>query len=211
MTATGRRASRSSAAARSRARLRGRAQPAPGGNRRDVLGRRREGDVLGEIEVHRPRRFAQRDLQRLGQDRGHAPASEGEAGLGDRPEQRVVIDGHLDAAPELGRGEIARDGQQRRAVEIRVAHARGQVGGAGAKGGDAEARRAGETSHHVGGKARRALVSREHEGQPAGAHRLHQGQHVAARDAEAVRDAGLAQGPHDEIRVGRPAGNHGVP
>ena len=167
--------------------LRRRGKPAPDGNRRDVLGRGSEGDVLGEIEVYGSRRFAERHLQRLGQDGGHAPAPEGEAGLGDRPEQRVVIDGHLDAAPQLRRGEIARDGQQRRAVEKGVAHARGEVRRAGAEGGDAKARGAGEPPHDVGGEAGRTLMRGQHERQIARAHRFHQ---AATRSRSGCRSHG---------------------
>ena len=41
----------------------------------------------------------------------------------------------------------------------------------------------------------------EHEIDAAAAHRIHQRQHIAARDAEAVANAGLAQGRDDKVRV----------
>src|SRR6059036_3548306 len=42
---------------------------------------------------------------------------EGQRGFRDRPEERVMIDRHLDAAPELRRRQIACDCQERRAIE----------------------------------------------------------------------------------------------
>src|SRR4029079_6792475 len=53
----------------------------------------------------------------------------------------------------------------------------------------------------VGGKARRALVRGQHEIDAALSHRLHQRQHVAARNAEAAIDAGGLQGGDDEIGI----------
>ncbi len=59
----------------------------------------------------------------------------------------------------------------------------------------------GQPAGDVGGKAGRAFVGGEHELDPALAHRLHQRQHVAARDAEAALDAGRFQGGDDQIGV----------
>ena len=49
--------------------------------------------------------------------------------------------------------------------------------------------RAGHAAGDVGGEAGRAFVRGQHELDAALAHRLHQRQHVAARDAEAAADA----------------------
>ena len=130
-----------------------------------------------------------------------APRFEPQGGLGDRLEQRVMVDPHLDAPAELVGVEVAGDRDHRRAVEPRIAHPGGEVGGARAERGDAEPRRPGQPAGDVGGKAGRAFVGGEHELDPALAHRLHQRQHVPARDAEAAPDAGRFQGGDDQIGV----------
>ena len=61
--------------------------------------------------------------------------------------------------------------------------------------------RAGQAAGHVGGEAGRALMRGQHEIDAAPAHRLHQRQHVAARNAEAAADAGGFQGRDDQIGV----------
>ncbi len=113
----------------------------------------------------------------------------------------MVVDPHLDATAELVAVEVAGDGDHRRAVEIGAADAGGEVGGAGAQGGDAEPGRAGHASHHVGGEAGRALVCGEHEVDAALAHRVHQRQHVAARNPEAAGDPVRLQRCDDQIGI----------
>ncbi len=202
ITATGRRAFRSSVAAtldrglgrwRSATRRR---------HRRHVLGRRRHRHVLGQVEMDGPRRLAQRDRERLREHRRHATAPQRQRRLRDRTEERVVIDRHLDAAADLRGRDVAGDRDHRRAVEIGAPHARREVRGAGAERGDAEAGHPGETSGDVRGEGRRALVRGEHERQPFRPHRVHQRQHVAARNAEAVADAGRPQRADDQLGVG---------
>ncbi len=68
------------------------------------------------------------------------PPCEPQRRLGDRLEQRVMVDPHLQAAAELRGDELAGDRDHRRAVEEGAADAGGEVGGAGAERGDAEAR-----------------------------------------------------------------------
>ena len=136
--------------------------------------------------------------------------------------KRVMVDPHLDAAAELVGVQVAGDGDQRRAVEPGVADAGREIGRAGAERGDAEPGRSGHPSGDVGGKARRAFMRGQHEIDAALAHRLHQRQHVAARDAEAAVDAGGLQCGDDEIGVvhgnmfprkacRRHSGTHGAP
>ena len=117
------------------------------------------------------------------------PVFERQRGLGDRLEQRVVVDPHLDAPAELIGVEVAGDRDHRRAIEKGAADASREVGGAGPERRDAEPGRAGHASHNVGGEAGRAFVCGQHELDAALAHRVHQRQHVAARDAEAAGDA----------------------
>ena len=121
--------------------------------------------------------------------------------LGDRLEQGVVVDQHLQAAAELVGIERAGDRDHRRAVEEGITDAGREIGGAGAEGGEAEAGLAGLPAHDVGGEGGRAFVRGQHEFDPAGAHGLDQRQHVAARDAETVADAGGFQDGDDQFSV----------
>ena len=125
------------------------------------------------------------------------PFRSGWLALDDGPVEGVVVDVHLDSSPQLVRMQVAGEGDERGAVQIGVAYAGREVGGPGAQGGDAEARRAREAAHHVCGEARRALVCGQDEGEPPLAHGFEHGQDVAARDAEAVRDARFLHGLYD--------------
>ena len=146
-------------------------------------------------------RLAERDLESLRQHGGDSTFAQAQRRLGDGPEERVVIDRHLDATSELGGGEIARDRQERRAIEVGVAHPRRQVRGAGPERRDAEAGGAGHPSHDVGRERRRALVGGEHVRQPARAHGLDHGEDVAAGDPEAVAHARRPQRLDDQLGV----------
>ena len=97
--------------------------------------------------------------------------------------------------------QVAGEGDERGAVQIGVAHAGREVGGAGSQGGDAKARRARQAAHHVGGEARGAFMRCEDEGEAPLAHGFEHGQDVSARDAEAVRDARFLHGFDDQVRV----------
>ena len=151
--------------------------------------------------MHRALRLAEREADRLGQRRADLALAQRQRRLGDRLEQRVMVDPHLDAAAELIGVEIAGDGDQRRAVEPGVADAGREIGGAGPERRDAKPGRAGHPAGHVGGKAGRALMRGQHEIDAALAHRLHQRQHVAARNAEAARDAGGLERGDDQIGI----------
>ena len=151
--------------------------------------------------MHRPLRLAQRDPDGLRQGLDDAPPLERQRRLGDRLEQRMVIDPHLDAPAELIGVEVAGDRDHRRAVEVGRADAGGEVGRARSQGRDAKPGRAGHAAGHVGGEAGRAFVGRQHEFDPALAHRLHQRQHVAAGNPEAASDAVGPQRGDDQIGV----------
>ena len=146
----------------------------------------RQCHVLRQIEMHRPARLGHGEADRLVDGRGDRPILQRPSRLGDRLEQRVVVDPHLDAAAELVGVEIAGDGDHRRAVEPGVANAGRKIGRARAERRDAEARRVGEAAGDVGGEAGGAFMRGEHEIDAAFSHRFHQRQHVAARDAEAA-------------------------
>ena len=170
--------------------VRSRRQLARRRERRHRLVGRCERDVLGQIEMHRTLRLAQRKPDRLRKRRADLALAQRQRRLGDRLEQRMMIDPHLNAAAELIGIEIAGNGDERRAVEPGVADAGREIGRARPQRGDAKARRAGEPAGDVGGKAGGALMGGEHEIDAALAHRLHQRQHVAARNAEAARNSG---------------------
>ena len=166
-----------------------------------VLPRRRQRHVLRQVEMHRAGRLGERQRQRRIHRLDDAPPFKPERAFGDRGEQCVVVDPHLDAAPELAGVEIARDRDQRRAVEVGAADAGREIGGAGPERRDAQAGYPGHPSGHVGGETGRALVGGEHEGDAAGAHRLHQRQHVAARNAKAAVDPGRLEGRDDQVGI----------
>jgi hypothetical protein len=160
-----------------------------------------ECDVLRQIEMHRPLRLAQRERDRLRHRPGHASRLELECRLGDRLEQRMVVDPHLDTPAELIGVEIAGDRDHRRAIEEGSADAGREIGRARPQGRDAKPRRAGHAAGDVGGEAGGAFVRGEHELDPALAHRLHQRQHVAARNAEAAGHAVRLERRDDQIGV----------
>ena len=134
--------------------LRGGVPPPSHRSRRHVLGGRRQRDVLGQVQVNGSKGLAQGDLERLGEHRGDAALPKGQRGLRDRPEERVMIDRHLDAPPELRRRQIARDRQERRAIEVGIPDSGREVRGAGSQRRDAESRRARQSAHDVGHERR---------------------------------------------------------
>ena len=107
-----------------------------------------------QVQVNGPQRLAEGDRESLGQNRGHPALAEAQGRLRDRLEERVMVDGHLDAPPELGGGQIARDREERRTVEVGIAHTGRQVRGAGSKCRDAEPWRARHSPHDVGRERR---------------------------------------------------------
>ena len=125
-------------------------------------------------------------------------ATQHEARLGDRPEQRFMIDPHLYAAAKLRFVQRTRDGDHRRAIEIRAADARREIRPPGSERRDAEARHAGHACSHVGCEAGGAFVSREHEVDAACAHGFHERQYVPAGDAD---DAFLCPATLVELRI----------
>ena len=161
----------------------------------------RERHVLRQVEMHRPARLAHGDADRLLHRLGDLALLQPERRLGDRREQRVMVDPHLDAPAELLGDEVAGDGDHRRAVEPGVADAGREIGRARTERGDAKPRRPGHAAGDVGGEARRAFVRGQHEIHAALSHRLHQRQHVAARDAEAAVDAGGLQSGDDQVGI----------
>ena len=189
---------------RGRFRRRARRRRVRSGNvvqRRHPFLRRGEGDVLRQVQMYRTQRLGQRNPDRRRHGLADPPRAQREACLGDRPEQRVVVDEHLDPPAELVAVEVAGDRDHRRAVEEGIAHAGGEIGRARPERRDAEARPAGLAAHHVGCEPGRALVRGEHELDSALAHRLDQRQHVSARYAETVADAGFLQGGDDQVGV----------
>ena len=133
------------------------------------------------------------DAQGLRDDLGDVVMACGQAGFGDRREQGVVVDQHLDAPAEQVAVQVAGDGNQRRAIEKRAADAGGEIGRAGPEGGDAQPRSPAHAAGDIGGERRRSFMRGEHEFDAALAHRLNERQHIAARDAESMGDSGVLQ------------------
>ena len=151
--------------------------------------------------MHRPHRLAQRQREGLCQGLGDPPALEPQRRLGDRLEQRVVVDPHLDAAADLVGVEVAGERDQRRAVEEGAAHPGREIGGARPERRNAEPRRARQAAADVGREAGGALMRGQHEIEPAPPHGLHERQHIAAGDAKAAADSSRFQGCDDQIGV----------
>jgi hypothetical protein len=160
-----------------------------------------EGDVLGQVQMHGPLRRGECERDRRAQRLADAPLFEPEGPLGDRREQRVMVDPHLDAAAELLGHEIAGERDHRRTVEEGAADAGRKIRRARAERRDGEARPAGHPPGDVGGKTRRAFMGGEDEIDPALAHRFHQRQHIAARNAEAAVDARRLEGRDDQVSI----------
>jgi hypothetical protein len=169
--------------------------------RRGLFIGRGERDVFRQVEMHRSLRLAQRQGDGLRQRLDDKALLERQRRLGDRLEQRVVVDPHLDASAELIAIEVAGDRDHRRAIEKGRPDAGRKVGGTRAQGRDAKSGRAGHAAGDVGGEAGRALVGGEHELDAAFAHRFHQRQHVAARNPETAVDPVGLEGCDDQVGV----------
>ena len=195
------------AGSRDGARRRRRQRDAPGrraycpGRRRQRLGGWRQRHVLGQVEMHRALRLGQGELQCLRQRGDNFARAQAQARLGDRLEQRVMVYPHLQPAAQLRLVQRAGDRDQGRAIEPCAAHAGAEIGGAGTQRGDAQAGHARHSCGDVRGERRGPLVRGEHEGDAAGAHRVHQRQHIAAGHAEAVPDTGGFEDRYDQIGV----------
>ena len=161
----------------------------------------RQRDVLRQIEMHRTLRLAQRQPDRLRQCLGDASWLEPQRGLGDRLEQGMVVDPHLDAPAELIGIEVAGDRDHWRAVEPGVADAGREIGRTRSERRDAKPGRAGHPAGDIGGKAGGAFMGGEHELDAAHPHGFHQRQHIAARDAESALDPVRLERCDDQIRV----------
>ena len=158
-------------------------------------------DVLRQIEMHWPLRLAQRDTDRMRERFRDGAAFERQGGLGDRLEQRMMVDPHLHAPAKLVGVEVAGDGDHGRAIEPRVAHAGGEISGPRSQSRKAEAGSAGHAPGHVSGESRRAFVGGEHEIDAAFAHRLHERKHISARNPEAAGDSIRFERCDDQIGI----------
>jgi hypothetical protein len=94
--------------------------------RRRLFGRRKR-HVFGQVEVNRPLRFFERCMQRFRDILGDSASPQDDARLRDRPEERLMVDPHLEPATELCLVQRARERDERRPVEIGAPHTRGEV------------------------------------------------------------------------------------
>ena len=177
-------------------------QRGPGGGGRRLANGCRHPHVLGQIEMDGARRLSLSQCDGLRHPVRHVVHTQGEGGLGKRPEQRVVVDAHLNPAVEPGAGNVAGDRQHGRAVEPCAAHAGGEVGGSRPQGGGAGPRGAGELAHGGSHEARGGFVGRQHELHRAPAQGLDERQHRTARDTEHPPDSGLLQHADNGLDVG---------
>ena len=168
---------------------------------RDCLSRHRNRNVFRQIEMNRPHGFGQRQPHRLCDGFCYRAFAQHPARLGNRREQLLVVDIHLDTPAELVGIQVAGNGNHRRPVEPGIPDSGGEVRRPRPKCRNPESGRAGHTSHHVSRKSGRAFMRRQDERQVVFAHCIHQRQHVAAWNAEAMGYPGPFEYLNDQFRV----------
>ncbi len=158
-------------------------------------------DVLGQLQVGGAGLLGLGHLERLADDLGDdLRAGDARVPLRDRPEELDEVDelvGLLVHPLEVG---LARQRDERRAVEVGVADRGNEVHRAGAEGAQADAGPAGETAVHVGHVGAALLVAHGDERDRRVGQRLVEVERLLARDAEHVLDTLCFQALHEDIR-----------
>ena len=130
------------------------------------------------------------------------PCSRRNDALGERREQRLVVDQHLRPATELPRRVRAGDGDDGGAVQPGAADAGRQVGRARADRGDTDAGHSRDPTHGLGHEAGGGLACGEHVAHPVAlAYRLDERQDWPAGHAEDPTDSGAFQHSDGELDV----------
>jgi len=118
--------------------------------------------------------------------------------LGQRREQRLMVDPHLHGAAAQRRGHFVGQRDHRRPVERRAADPRRQIGRPRPEGAEADPRHARQPPAHIGHEARAAFVAGQHEiDAVGGADRLHIIDPAAARHAEDMAHSHVAERAND--------------
>jgi hypothetical protein len=156
--------------------------------------------------MHGPGHAARGERNRAVDEGARAPLPERDAALGDRREQRALVEDLMRVGRRGARVEGRGEHDHRRAVEIGVGDGRHQVGDARPDRADQDTRRPRELRHRVGHEATRRLVLDEVKRDAGARERVHDGQHLAAGDTEGVPGSGLADSLRDVIGDGRHAG-----
>jgi hypothetical protein len=187
-----------------RARGEGRRRPA-----RQVAGRRlhdRAGHTHRDVQMDGPGHAARGERDRAVDERARAALPEREAAFGDRREQGPLVEDLMRVGRRGARVEGGGEHDHGRAVEIGVGDGRHQVGDTRPDRADQDARRSRELRHRVGHEAARRLVLDQVKRDAGARERVHDGQHLAAGDAEGVPGSGLADPLRDVIGDGRHEG-----
>jgi hypothetical protein len=123
--------------------------------------------------------------------------------IGERPEELLVVDVHLDASAELARRDLARHDQARRAIQEGVPNPRGQVRRPWPQGGQGHAGHTGEATDHVGHEGGTHFVAHEDEADSVRLQGLDRRQNLAAENIEDVAHPDGLQPPGQDLRIGR--------
>ena len=158
-------------------------------------------NILGQVDMGRARLALFGVLEGQPHDLAHrVGADDLLRALGDRLKHRgqvkVLVAGELHPVG----ADLARDGHQRRTVQISIRHTGDKVGGTGAKGGQADAGPAGQTAIDIRHKGRTLLVAHRDEAYLAVLNRKHQIQRLFARNAKHHINALSLQTVHQHLR-----------
>ena len=175
---------------------RGRRHPAR--HRRSAL--HRLGDRNRDVDMDRPRLAVEGHGEGLVDDHAGGPVVEGESGPGDRLQHRPVIEDLMGVGHGVGRIDAAGQEDQGNPVLFGIGDDVDRVADPGADGGEQDARRPAGEVGPLGHEAGRVLVLGENELDADGRQGVHQGQHLAARDAESEAAAGVIEAAGDDLR-----------
>ena len=173
---------------------------------RQVAGRRlhdRAGHAHRDVQMDGSGHAAGGERNRAVDERARAALPERDAALGDRREQRALVEDLMRVGRRGARVEGRGEDDHGRAVEIGVGDGRHQVGDARPDRADQDARRPRELRHRVGHEAARRLVLDQVKRDAGARERVHDRQHLAAGDAEGVPGPGLADALRDVVGDGR--------
>lgn len=160
------------------------------------------GNIFRQVEVDGAGRLSHGQRQSLLDGGGDASGGELVACLGERPEDGLVIDAHLDATRKLRAGYLASNGQHRRSVQKGIADAGRKIGRPRPNGRHGYARHAGDAADDVGHEAGGALMADQDEIDTGTTHSVDDGQDLAAGDANGMAYAGGVELAGDEVGVG---------